>query len=503
MPPFTESFWTEDYITGLNRLYSKLQQGITEDEELLTLARKRADAEEAHGLKLQSASRDTMKKDGFAKDDGASTRKAFDGMLQETEDSGKSHIRISQNLHTMVLKPFARWSSEHANRVTSSHSDVTTKVKAHERQFNDVKKLRNTYFNKCRLLEDYEEEHKFAFPAHEGVKSSGHDTPTKSRETAASTGVQEDGEEEPIELGDVYYTESQMKSLLATMLDEIPRKEVKIPILGIFQNVSNGEAIVRWIQENMQLQSLGEAERVGQDLISTGHLRYLGVGNTFANSSVLNFQWKDKSLIAAGKQADLEKGLLQKATAMPYVGEYVLTYVANDYPNETPLQKLTREAAQSNETYKRAVQKLDKLRTDLEASIFEHLKYMERCEYDRLRALKAVMMDMSAAISNVKPGMKSSMDNMLLYKETISPDGDLRYMLESYRTGPFAPKVVTYENYYNVADEQTFGVDLEMKARQDRKRVPNIVASFLGFMDEQYPLLKSDEGMYNSRLVVH
>jgi hypothetical protein len=58
-------------------------------------------------------------------------------------------------------------------------------------------------------------------------------------------------------------------------------------------------------------------------------------------------------------------------------------------------------------------------------------------------------------------------------------------MLESYRTGSFIPKVVTYESYYNSVDEQTFGIDLEARARADRKRVPIIITSILTYLDHR------------------
>ena len=70
---------------------------------------------------------------------------------------------------------------------------------------------------------------------------------------------------------------------------------------------------------------------------------------------------------------------------------------------------------------------------------------MERCELDRLRAIKAVILDFSGAISNVVPSLRSTVDNMMLFQETVQPLADLRYMLENYRTGPFVPKVITYE----------------------------------------------------------
>jgi hypothetical protein len=84
---------------------------------------------------------------------------------------------------------------------------------------------------------------------------------------------------------------------------------------------------------------------------------------------------------------------------------------------------------------------------------------------------------------------------MLLYQETIQPEKDLRFIIESYRTGGFVPKVVVYENYYNSAEgrhlaycadiDQTFGVDIELRARADHKRVPNIISGILMHLDER------------------
>jgi hypothetical protein len=82
----------------------------------------------------------------------------------------------------------------------------------------------------------------------------------------------------------------------------------------------------------------------------------------------------------------------------------------------------------------------------------DHLKFMERCELDRLKAIKAVILDFSGAVSNVIPSLQSTVDKMMLFQETVQPLGDLRYMLENYRTGPFVPRVTTYENYYNSVD---------------------------------------------------
>jgi hypothetical protein len=76
MPGFADSFWTPDYATGLGVLYGKLQQGVVENRQILTIANLRADAEEQYGLKLGEIAPNVDRMTaGFAKDDGASVRK--------------------------------------------------------------------------------------------------------------------------------------------------------------------------------------------------------------------------------------------------------------------------------------------------------------------------------------------------------------------------------------------------------------------------------------------
>lgn len=65
---------------------SLINQGCIENEELLGLAQARADAEESYGLRLQELARNAVRKGGFTRDDGASARKAYDGMRKEMEE---------------------------------------------------------------------------------------------------------------------------------------------------------------------------------------------------------------------------------------------------------------------------------------------------------------------------------------------------------------------------------------------------------------------------------
>jgi hypothetical protein len=61
---------------GLGVLFGKLQQGVQENQQILTVARMRADAEELYGSKLGDIGPATDRiQGGFARDEGASVRK--------------------------------------------------------------------------------------------------------------------------------------------------------------------------------------------------------------------------------------------------------------------------------------------------------------------------------------------------------------------------------------------------------------------------------------------
>lgn len=57
-------------------MFGKLQQGVQENEQLLTVARMRAEAEDLYGQKLGEIEGATRRIDGgFQRDDGASVKK--------------------------------------------------------------------------------------------------------------------------------------------------------------------------------------------------------------------------------------------------------------------------------------------------------------------------------------------------------------------------------------------------------------------------------------------
>jgi hypothetical protein len=422
------------------------------------------------------------------------------------EEAAKNHRKIAQSIRDLVINPFTRWCDAHEMRVQNSQDDLQSRIKLHDKQAETVKKLRSYYFTKCRLVEDIEEENKMAF---QDAESS-----PKAKIPEIKVTDREAEDDEPMEIGDETYQPEQVKKILAHILTTIRLGETKVPILGTYINTTSGADIVEYFQKYMGATSVSHAERIGQDLITNGFLRLVGnVGSIFANSSKMFYQWKPKAFQWSGvpeKKQALGRSFSMASEAgsvdSPVVGtvtEFLAGWnpINTQHPNETPSDRLRREAAEADERYKAGVRKLDHLRCQLEEAIIEHLRYLERCELDRLKAIKTIILDFSGTISNVIPSLQSTVDKMMLYQETVQPVGDLRYLLENYRTGGFAPKVVVYENYYNSADEQTFGVDLEARARADRKRVPALITTILTFLDNRYPDLEGDEARRSVWLV--
>jgi len=368
-------------------------------------------------------------------------------------EAARNHQKIASNIRELVVSPFRRWCDQHEARIENSHDDLQSRIKEHTKQVDLVKKLRSHYFNKCRVLEDLEEENKLAFQA-----------PETSPKPKATPKIilpdTEPEEDEPVELGDKLYSPDDLKKLLLHMMETVSMGEIKVPIIGTYQNTSTGADIVEYTQKYLNATSLSYAERIGQDLVDTGFLRLVGnMGSTFANSSKLRYQWRPKSFQISGIPE--KRGALNRVTSVATSEDGIDSPIAsvsemlsgwnplnNPHPNETPAEKLRRESREADERYKAAVRKLDLIRCKLEEEIVANLRFMEQCELDRLKAIKAVVLDFSGAVSNVIPNLQSTVDHMMLYQETIQPLGDLRYLLENYRTGGFVPKVQAYENYY-------------------------------------------------------
>lgn len=113
------------------------------------------------------------------------------------------------------------------------------------------------------------------------------------------------------------------------------------------------------------------------------------------------------------------------------------------------LKKLEYEMLESDKIYHLAVEKVEKMRTQVEQVLFVHYEEMESLELERIQTIKQVFISVAASLSNTIPRCKETFDNMMLYQETLEPDKDVQLIVEQYRTGQYNPRPILYENYFH------------------------------------------------------
>src|SRR5271168_515136 len=138
------------------------------------------------------------------------------------EEAAKNHRKIASSIRDLVVAPFTRWCDAHESRVQNSQDDLQARIKLHDKQSETVKKLRSHYFNKCRLVEDIEEENKLAFQAPESSP--------KAKIPEIKVQDRDEEEDEPLEIGDEVYQPDQVKKILAHILQTIKLGETKVAI---------------------------------------------------------------------------------------------------------------------------------------------------------------------------------------------------------------------------------------------------------------------------------
>ncbi|KAI9458178.1 hypothetical protein BJY52DRAFT_1270186 [Lactarius psammicola] len=159
---FSNSFWTQDYRKGLEVLYDKLEQGASENTEIIAFIRARAQAEDDIGVALASTTK-TASGTAFGADDGATLLMAFRGLQAETAQQGGVHQAIARELHELVADPFEKWAKDYHERTQASRATVIDGyVKKYELTQAEVIKLKNTYLSKVRKADEAEEDAKFA-----------------------------------------------------------------------------------------------------------------------------------------------------------------------------------------------------------------------------------------------------------------------------------------------------------------------------------------------------
>lgn len=157
---------------------------------------------------------------------------------------------------------------------------------------------------------------------------------------------------------------------------------------------------------------------------------------------------------------------------------------------ESQISKLQREITELDEKYQATIESLDQERCALEQTIFEFLPHLQQCERDRLKAVKTVLADFTTGAGRTVNNFYQSVQRMSMHHSLLDPMKDLDYLIERYKTGPFAPKPVVYMGFFKSRRIQSFGVDL--------KFVPFVIEDFISYIADEHNVTgKIEEGRSN------
>ncbi|THH02679.1 hypothetical protein EW026_g202 [Hermanssonia centrifuga] len=157
---FQNSFWSQNYRTGLEVLFAQLDKGVAENEDIVALIRTRAAAEAALAATLASPASIGS---AFEKDEGASLLVAFRGIKEESLAQGQLHAAAAKDLQSKIADPFAEWANGYKERLHASRSTlVDGYLRAYEHAQGDVAGLKNVYVTKTHRADELEDDVRFA-----------------------------------------------------------------------------------------------------------------------------------------------------------------------------------------------------------------------------------------------------------------------------------------------------------------------------------------------------
>jgi hypothetical protein len=126
----------------------------------------------------------------------------------------------------------------------------------------------------------------------------------------------------------------------------------------------------------------------------------------------------------------------------------------------------------------------------------------QKLEFDRLKAVKSVLITYNATLASLNTPLQLSSERSALLSEAFQPVSDLNSIIEQYRTGPYRPRPTVWTDFHHEATDVRFGIDLRHWADMEnekpevasRRKMPDVFDALLNALKEGYPSLKSDEG---------
>ncbi|KAG2219776.1 hypothetical protein INT45_008867 [Circinella minor] len=535
---FENAFWSKqrpndplpDFQTGLQALHNKLNQSKVENDEFISFFKERITIEDNYANRLGDQAKGTLKSSGFGRDEGAVLKNCFENMRMASSRFGMQHKETATAMTDTVLKPLNKFQDEYKRSITTSKQSVDAALKQFDGLVKDMERAKVVYQKRWKEAmtagehwqqQKKEEETAAAIAAvekeeqetvgdedeerdeeinglekqdsQENVEEEMSDKKEKEDKKNEQQGQEEDEiSNEMILIGNQRMSRVELNSMVSKMRSEVKVGDYRVPILGKYQNTSTGENISIWLQHNLSQckDSPAMADVVAQQLIHPlGILRLVGQrGNKFSPSPQSYYQWQNVPQQQQQQQVQKLKDQEDDSstgTASNYGFGFFERIGGQPIPGEEVFKRAQKEAALADEAYRAAVKRNDQMRMVVEQALFAHFAEMEQVELKRLTVLKQAIASFSLCISEMLPGDKAIVDQMLVYQESLKPEQDIQYIIQQYCVSSFSPKPILYDNLnHGVAQDQIFGVPLNDLGKIRDDKVPKFIHCLLEAVDK-------------------
>ncbi|PKI84418.1 Rho-GTPase-activating protein 8 [Malassezia vespertilionis] len=416
---FATSFWTHpEYRTGAMVLYARMQDGLDENETVLSVARHRAQLERDYGHGLESVPELVRTRDELfpgASDKSrvskAPSARALRLLVHEAATTNAAqHYGAAKSLESNVILPFTKWADAHEDRIYESWDVVNEALCAMERHTTEVTHLQMMYESKCRQADEAEEDVQFA-PGGEVSTPPRTANHTKQLSLTPTPPAHTEKEDAPLD--------TQKLERRATLRQQF----------GFKARPEN--------TEHEQLRA--EAAQ--------------------PNGPSLRRSASRLSLSQFTKAVGSSSALAQVRAAVSGLAD----------PRHI---RLRRDAETAEWQYSDGVLALDAVRCRTEETLFHHYQLLQRWESERIVALQRVLTGFSHALNTDVEALRASDERMQLLPRRVVPAAHFQYLISEFRTGPFRPAPVSFKPYYHDEVSATaglstlgFGIDLVALAK--------------------------------------
>ena len=434
-PTFASSFWTyPEYRPGAISLYSRLQEGLDEDESLVHFFRQRASQERVYAHSLSHTLDKVHLSAPLFEGAGELTHATHlpRGLSGGTTPTARAcrvlanecatghadvHLSAARALEYDVVQPFLRWTDAHAARIRDSWHRVDSVLGALEQQLVEVNRLRMQYETKSRLADEAEEDVRFA--------------PTPPETLQRSTSI-------------MGLAPTALRR--ASWMPEPPKPETRADEPRV--------DVSREMRREQLRQQFGFKSRLASDEV---HIDAADIsGDTSTDDA--SFQQPDNGSLRR-----------QPSRISAYFSRAVDAVSGLADPRHV---RLRRDAEHAESAYQNAVRTVDELRCAAEEVLFRQYTVVERWEAERVATVRRIISRYNNVVGTVAPLLQASLERVHVLPEQIRSSAQLEQLVHESATGPFRPAPTVFQPYYHddinaVASVGTagFGMDLVATAR--------------------------------------